>query len=124
MAKIVRKMSDPREPFCAAFLHYRCGENLRPGIAARRRAAAMTYFAQPPPVEIAPKLVGFLGVDATSSFDLLGRWKRAPSPHTCQRPVPPTSQCYSDHLQAPLAVVRVLVQERDQGTSHDALMLR
>ena len=32
----------------------------------------MTYFAQQPPEETAPKLIGFMGVDGTSSFDLLG----------------------------------------------------
>jgi transcriptional regulator GlxA family with amidase domain len=65
-------MSEKREPFSAGFLHYGCAEHLRPRVAADRRAVAMTYFAQQPAEEIAPKLVGFVGVNRTSSFDLLG----------------------------------------------------
>ena len=42
----------------------------------------MTYFSQQQPAETAPLLVGFIGVDGMSSFDLLGSLEAFAAAHT------------------------------------------
>lgn len=80
MAQIVRKMARAGEPFRAAFLHYGCAKHLSGGTA---RVVAMTYFSRQATEESAtPKLVGFIGVDGMSSFDLLGSLEAFAAAHT------------------------------------------
>lgn len=93
MAGLIRKKSDSHEPFPARFWHYICAVQFNfPGMSGLASlAVAMTYFSQQPADDPEPKLVGFIGVDGVSSFDLLGSFEAFAAARTTD---PPAKRCY------------------------------
>jgi transcriptional regulator GlxA family with amidase domain len=85
-------MLNPREPFGARFLHYGCAEHPYLRTGRRRAVIAMTYFSRESAEDTTPKLIGFIGFDGVSSFDLLGACEafaaaRVGEAHPCYEPV-------------------------------------